>query len=396
MSSIAIEEEHFLDHEGRRAMAMIITQSPPVAHNVPPITFSFYVHCDFPYLNSKVHSITLRLFCHEMMKYLQLSGFFNRTTERIVRLEIYDGRDRPAHASDNCRLIEQQAMTHQRDERVFRARNHCIEASGQAVFEANRNPYLLQTERIAIQEDLRLHQQLSNRYMVERINSSWGYLCNTGKEPLQQIVDEHEHPQYGQGTWMMNDNGTRTAIPGNAFFSGRDLPTSTKLEWYSYGPQCPEPKGHMLNPKFQADGLILPLVSNFWKGNPFQFMIFFLDIENHDPTGNSLKDGLKVSFFDRRCNAEDDQLKDGGDVKKQATQKKWHEMSKVRWSEDSTELGLRDLLLAALSDDMRLGKSENMQVVKQEADAENKQHVKREPSEPDDSKVIVKMEKLME
>ena len=97
MSSIAVEEEHFIDHEGRRAMAVIVTQSPPVAHNAPPVTFSFYIRSGFPYFNSTVHFTAVRVFCHEMARYLELSGFFGQTTARIVRLEIYDARDRPQY-----------------------------------------------------------------------------------------------------------------------------------------------------------------------------------------------------------------------------------------------------------------------------------------------------------
>ncbi len=95
MSSITFADEHFLDHEGRRALLVIAKESAPIVHNAVPVTFSFYVRSGTPYFTSKANIASLRDFCYDFARYLEASKFLDRTAARMVRMEVFDAKDNP-------------------------------------------------------------------------------------------------------------------------------------------------------------------------------------------------------------------------------------------------------------------------------------------------------------
>ena len=171
----------------------------------------------------------------------------------------------------------------------------------------------------------------------DREQSEKLYREETGKCAIQLLTDKDLWciPAY-PGEWVQ-DTIDDTVVPEETeSLVPPELRNRQISRWKSYGPPNPHPIGHISNPNNSPTDTMDPSVYSFWRGNPHRHMLFFIDPQNDDPTQNSLRNGLRVCFFDHGDR----------DVKLE-----WsiYILRNVRWDKEATIKGLANLLVASLA-----------------------------------------------
>ncbi len=229
-----------------------------------------------------------------------------------------------------------------------------------------------QPQQNAILEHIAVHDHSNEQAMVESVLYGAAYQEEYGKEALQLLTDEHEYPHPGRGRYIKLTDDAAHLPPLVVPQVRYSLMHSPKTRWVPEGPQCPHPRGHMLNPKTEATSLILPYEFNLKIGqlDPFQHIIFLIDVEDPNIAEHSIENGLNLCFFRRCTPPEVDKalhLEDGKEKEPDVDNKKESEVSKdensesdrdkrcmianTAWSKDGTESGLCTVLLRAMPKD---------------------------------------------
>lgn len=242
--------------------------------------------------------------------------------------------------------LEVNAPNHNRDERSIRLHRASVNQSAEHVIHAidNMHDYI---HFAFIKSNIKTHNESVRALFVKSTEHKHDYFGATQKDEMQVLSGQPEWSKPGSDPAELDGEDLSGYIPGNL----TPEPLLVKRLGHrdsTLGRPNPYQFGHLLNPELSPSEVMFPHESNFsasGPGSPFRQMLLFIDTQdegNHDSDllRHSLQLGLRVCFFNRHhhLNGQGTPL---------------HAFDTVHWDEQGQVHELRDLMLAALPQDLR-------------------------------------------